>query len=243
MISSKLSARLSRLDALAERLADGQAHVLQALAAESGVSLRTLARDVAVLREQGWDIEGSSGRGGGIRIANRWAAGQLTLRSAEAIDLLMSLALAQSMSMSMQDRSVDLRRTVSRCFAPADRPVIATLRQRIRVASPASAEIRATWLEPPMAIRSTVFSAFRRQTLLKLGYVNASGRASLRTVEPQCLLASWPCWYLLAWDDTCAGVRTFRLDRIESAHEEASRFQWKHPGEFWSACADVGISL
>ena len=36
------------------------------LAAELGVSVRTIRRDVAALRRRGLDIEGERGRGGGI---------------------------------------------------------------------------------------------------------------------------------------------------------------------------------
>lgn len=62
MTSRSLPARLSRLDALAERLSDGAVHAIATLSEELGVSPRTLARDLALLREQGWELESSSGR-------------------------------------------------------------------------------------------------------------------------------------------------------------------------------------
>lgn len=51
MPAHALAQRLSRLDGLSERLSDGAMHTVAELSAELGVSARTLARDLALLRE------------------------------------------------------------------------------------------------------------------------------------------------------------------------------------------------
>lgn len=238
-----LPVRLSRLDALSQRLSDGAVHAVADLAGELGVSQRTLARDLALLREQGWDLEGASGRGGGVRVVHRWPSGRITLRGDDAMELLMALALSEAMGLSPVNRHAGLRRQFASCFAPADRADIAQLRQRLRVASPVSAEARASLCEPAPPVRAAVYQAFAQQWMLCLSYLDGQGRRSERTVEPQCLLLAWPFWYLLGWDADRAAVRTFRLDRVGQARRLPRRFQLRPADLFWAACDQVGVAL
>lgn len=238
-----LPVRLSRLDALSQRLSDGAVHGVADLARELGVSQRTLARDLALLRGQGWDLEGASGRGGGVRVVHRWPSGRVTLRGDDALELLMALALSEALGLSPAKRHADLRRQFARCFAPADRADIAQLRQRMRVASPVGADVRASLRGPQAAAREAVYQAFAQQWMLSLGYLDGQDRRSQRTVEPQCLLLAWPFWYLLAWDEERNAVRTFRLDRIGEARRLPRRFQLRSADLFWAACDQMGVAL
>lgn len=240
-----LPARLSRLETLSQRLSDGAVHAVAALALELGVSQRTLARDLSLLREQGWELDSACGRGGGVRVAHRWPSGRVTLRGDDALELLMALALSEAMGLSPAGRQEGLRRQFARCFAPADRADIAQLRQRMRVASPVSVEVQSSLRGPVQdaAVRASVYQAFARQWLLSITYVDGNWRRSERIVEPQCLLLAWPFWYLLAWDPQREGVRSFRLDRIVRAQCGAQRFQLRDRGPFWAACDGVGVPL
>lgn len=240
-----LPARLSRLEALSQRLSDGAVHGVAALSEELGVSQRTLARDLSLLRQQGWELDSSSGRGGGVRVVHRWPSGRVTLRGDDALELLMSLALSEALGLSLAGRHGELRRQFARCFAPADRADIAQLRQRIRVASPVSVEVQASRRERAHGVeaRASVYQAFAQQWMLALTYLDGRQRRSERVVEPQCLLLAWPFWYLLAWDCEREGVRTFRLDRIVQARRGGQRFQVRDPARFWAACDEVGVAL
>lgn len=238
-----LPARLSRLEALSDRLLDGQVHAVAALAQELQVSPRTLARDLDVLREQGWELHSASGKGGGIQIAQRWAAGRMALRSADALELLMALALSEALGLSQANRHSALRRQLGRCFAPADRSAIVRLRQRIRVASPVSAEVQQTVRRRDPAVLEVVYGAFAQQSVLAITYIDANEARSRRVIEPQYLLLAWPFWYVLAWDEQRQAVRTFRLDRISSASTQVQRFQVRSAQPFWASCNEVGIVL
>jgi len=64
------------------RLSDGHSHSSAELAAEQKVTVRTLWRDIATLREDGYPIIGQSGEGGGYILrkkgrlkGNLWPAG------------------------------------------------------------------------------------------------------------------------------------------------------------------------
>lgn len=243
MPQRSLQARLNRLEALADRLSDGEVHAVAALAEELQVSERTLARDLDVLREQGWELHSASGKGGGIQIAQRWAAGRMTLRSADALELLMALALSEALGLSQASRHADLRRQLGRCFAPADRSAIARLRQRMRVASPVSTDVQQSLRRRDPAVLETVYSAFVQQTVLVIHYIDVKQARSERVIEPQYLLLAWPFWYVLAWDQQRLAVRTFRLDRITTASPLAQRFQLRSAQPFWASCNEVGIVL
>lgn len=243
MSSSSHQLRAARLETLSARLSDGEMHAIDALAAQLGVSQRTLFRDLALLREQGWELESSSGKGGGVRILRRWPSGRITLRSEDAVELLMSLALAESMGLSPLGRHEALRLQFARCFAPADRDRIARLRQRMRTASPVSRAVQDTAAPVDPGVRSLAYEAFAQQRLLTFTYEDAQQRVSARRVEVQCLLLAWPFWFLLAWDRERQAVRTFRLDRLRAAQLQDERFALRPADAFWQACSGVGITL
>ncbi|MEK7891221.1 WYL domain-containing protein [Burkholderia contaminans] len=243
MTSRSLPARLSRLDALAERLSDGAVHAIATLSEELGVSPRTLARDLALLREQGWELESSSGKGGGIRIAHRWPSGRMSLRGDDALELLMALALSEALGLSPTDRHTELRRQLARCFAPADRTYITQLRHRVRISSPVSIEVQGSLRNLTSVAHGGVYEAFAMQWMLSITYMNAENHCSERIIEPQCLLLAWPFWYVLAWDAEREAVRTFRMDRINEARRLERRFQLRPASMFWDACSDVGVVL
>src|SRR5450631_3706798 len=84
-----------RLDQLLGLLASHQHSTGPALAAELGVSLRTLRRDMARLAARGVPIEAERGRGGGVRLPARVGLGRLQLDHREAVDLLLALAIGE----------------------------------------------------------------------------------------------------------------------------------------------------
>ena len=74
-----MSTRLARLDRLEAWLKNEDAVALRDAAIEFGVSLRTLHRDLDILRERGVPVESERGRGGGVRIAPGWGIGRINL--------------------------------------------------------------------------------------------------------------------------------------------------------------------
>ena len=98
MADRRTSSRMHRLEEL-KGLLKAREHVTAAeLAAVLGVSMRTLNRDLELLRDSGVPIESDRGRGGGLRLQRNWALGRLHLSPAEAIDLLLSIAIAERMN-------------------------------------------------------------------------------------------------------------------------------------------------
>ncbi|MCF1708953.1 WYL domain-containing protein [Tabrizicola sp. J26] len=232
--------RLDRLDLLASRLKADEPMTVAELAAEFAVSERTLARDLEVLRARGLPVEADRGRGGGVRLHRLWGVGRLTLTAPEAINLLVSLAIAEKMRAPWLLANLDpIRRKLAASFSPALRDQIGGLRRRLLIGTSASAQVVGGFTPPEQTEVAALFSAFLEQRELAFRYAGAVGEERARHVEPQLLLLNYPVWYLLAWDIDSEAVRTFRCDRIRNARSMPNRFTLRPPAIFAEAMAGV----
>jgi|APEBP8051073178_1049388.scaffolds.fasta_scaffold00002_395 predicted DNA-binding transcriptional regulator YafY len=232
--------RLDRLDLLASRLKADEAMTVAGLAAEFAVSPRTLARDLALLRDRGVPVETERGRGGGVRLPRLWGVGRMSLTAPEAINLLVSLAMAERMQAPWLLANLDpIRRKLAASFSPAQRDQIDGLRQRIMIGAPASSQVVGGFAPPAPPEVATVFRAFLEQRRLSFRYRAGTGEDRAREVEPQRLLLNHPVWYLLAWDLDRGAVRTFRFDRIGRARILADRFALRPGSAFAEAMRGV----
>jgi predicted DNA-binding transcriptional regulator YafY len=193
--------RLDRLERLQGLLRDGDLVTAAELAAELGVSTRSVARDLAVLRDSGVPIESDRGRGGGVRLPARWSLGRIHLSEEEAVDLLLSMAVAEKMdSPLLLDRLASARQKLAAAFSERQQARIRSLRKRILLGQPASERVLASYRKPPREMLALVKSAFFEMRLLRVSYADGAGRLTVREIEPQFLYLNVPVWYLLAWD-------------------------------------------
>lgn len=202
-------------DRITALLSDGQAWTGQLLAQRSGLSLRTVRRAVAALREAGVAIDTDVGRGGGIRLGTRSALPSARLSHREAIGMLFALAVAESLGLPLLGGGLaGLRTRLSSTFAPTERTRVQRLRERILVGRPASEAVRNTWREPDARQAHLLQEAFISSRVVQFQYRARDQRLSRRRVEPHYLLLNHPAWYLLGLDRDTAAGRTFRLDGI-----------------------------
>jgi predicted DNA-binding transcriptional regulator YafY len=66
-----------------------------------GISQRTLMRELAELKLAGFPIESDRGRGGGIRLDSRWGIERLALSHKEVVELILSLAIMESLNLPL----------------------------------------------------------------------------------------------------------------------------------------------
>lgn len=243
MTTTGLGARWARVDRLLALLADGESHQVGELASALLVSERTLARDLALLRQRGIAFESEAGRGGGVRVPRHANVGSAVLRESEAIELLLALTVSEVLGVGLVGSMASLRSDIARMFAPADRARIAHLRNRIWVASPVSDQARVTLRREQLASRSALQRAFFAMHCLQFDYEDGSGATTRRNVEPQYMLWAWPFWYLLSWDKDRQAVRTFRLDRVRNAVELSTGFRPRSATAFKACIEGVGRSL
>lgn len=207
---------LASTDRITDLLGDGQVWTSQQLAQRSGLSLRTVRRAVAALREAGVAIDTDVGRGGGIRLGSRSALPSVRLSHREAMGLLFALALTESLGLPLLGSGLaGLRMRLSSTFAPSERTQVQRLRERILVGRPASEAVRSTWRDPDAGQAQTLQEAFIASRVVRFRYRARDQRLSQRCVEPQYLLLNHPAWYLLGLDRNAAAGRTFRLDGIQ----------------------------
>lgn len=228
------SPRLLRLEQLKGLLAQQDVSITASeLAAELGVSVRTLHRDLAVLRDLGLPIDSERGRGGGLRLEQGWSLGRVHLNEGEAIGLLLSLAIAEKIGSPLL--LGDLRSTtrkVAAAFAPAQTRRIMALRRRILIGTRASTQVLATYTPPAPAVTGPLLQAYLHQRLARIAYQDQRATVTDREIEPQYLFYNLPVWYVLAWDRLREGIRSFRIDRIRSLEVLPAGFRLRRVDAF-----------
>lgn len=175
-----------------------------ALAAELGISLRSLYRDIATLQAQGADIEGEPGMGYVLRpgfmlpplmfsqeeieaivLGSRWVA----KRADDALGLAAQNALAKIAAVLPQDLRTDLE--TSALFVVPGEPVM-------------TGEVELEMIR----------RAVRREYKLDIEYADANGERSRRVIWPFALAFFERTRIVAAWCELRQDFRQFRTDRI-----------------------------
>ncbi len=231
-----LRTRLERLDRLESWLKSDDPLILRDAAQELGVSLRTIHRDLELLRDRGVPVESDRGRGGGVRVAASWGVGRITLTRAEAIDLLVGLAIGEVVHGALQlSHAAPIRRKILGSFSKADQRRIAAMRARIRVGGMASAPVFDSLGALNQQVGDEIKEAFVFNRQLHMRYRDGAGVQTERLVDLHFLLLNPPVWYALCWDHSRGAMRTFRCDRISGAQVETTGFKPRP----WSDFADT----
>jgi len=195
MAKGSLRNKQDRLDRLIGLLRSDGIWTTKRLCAQINASPRTLMRDLAELRDLGYPIESDRGRGGGVRLNGRWGIDRLSLSDQELINLLVSLAVSESLKS----------------------PLMASIRTRILIGEQASEEVIASYKTPKPEIIDPITLSFFKQRQISIQYQTEERDITDRIIDPQYLLLNWPVWYLLGWDHVREDVRLFRIDRILNA--------------------------
>ena len=236
--------RLHRMELLATRLKQDSHCTVHDLAREHGVSMRTISRDLALMRERGIQIDADRGRGGGVRLDRNWGVGRMNLAYSEAVDLLISIAVAEQMNSPMFLASLaSVRRQLVASFSPEKRNRVNRLKSRILIGATASTYVQAGAKAPPKRIVRTLQQAFTDQEIVEIRYVREDGHTSVREIEPHYLLLKYPVWYVVAIDSLRSGPRTFRTDRVRSAQLTGTRFSLSPKNIFQPSLVDDDLAL
>ena len=188
---------------------------------ELEISLATLKRDLAVLRDQmhapiKW-VAGEGGHERGYILEDKgWSSGKLGLPRAwfsasEIYALLMIHELASHIGPGLLSEHLQplITRVTLMMGAAQDSPD--DVRARVRLMSSASRRSASPHFE-------TVASAAVKKCRLKILYFTRSrNERSERTVSPQTILHYKENWYLIAWCHKADALRMFSLDAIEVA--------------------------
>ncbi|NOD84529.1 YafY family protein [Ruegeria sp. HKCCD6119] len=205
----------TRQDAIALILRRNSSSTVDALAAEVGVSCRTILRDIAALRDQGFVIYSECGRGGGLQLDPQSVLTTARLSATEVFALLLGVASMRAARALPFSDLADAGLAKIEKSLPADR--VRDLRRFLDClyVGQLSPQQNLSDLGPMDAALLPAFEqAFLNRLYLRFGYRDAKGVQSFREVEPQAMLILPPLWYLVAWDPQRDDFRHFRMDRI-----------------------------
>ncbi len=177
------------------------------------------------MREQGMQIDADRGRGGGVRLDRNWGVGRMNLAYSEAVDLLISIAVAEQMNSPLFLAGLgSVRRQLVASFSPEKRNKVNRIKSRILIGITASTYVQASASAPPKRVVQALHQAFIDQEELEIRYQREDGETSERAIAPHYLLLKYPVWYVVAFDGLRKGARTFRCDRILSATKTGTHF-------------------
>ncbi|MCR9095288.1 MAG: HTH domain-containing protein [bacterium] len=227
--------RGDRLEALVAAIRAREGVSMGELAEELAVSVRTVRRDVALLRARGLDIEGDRGRGGGIRFARFAPLPPLQLDAQQAVGLWLSVEIARRVSgLPFSRGNQSAMNKVLASLPPERRVQLRQLCRRIVIGTRASEAMRESFGEMSPTLLDTFERCFRESVCMRFRYTDRLGAVTQRRVEPHGIFVRAPFWYILAVDidrvdaDPEAGAeevrRQFRMDRIANPRVISRRF-------------------
>ncbi len=188
------------------------------LAAEFGVSVRTVKRDLAALENAGAPIWSRPGPGGGYGLAARANLPPISLSPAQAVALLAAVSAASDAPYA--DLASAGVRKILDVLDPATRKKADELAGRVWVDAPPSSS---------RAIRSALEEAMAEQRVVRIRYVAGDGSTSTRDVEPVMFGSRKGRWYLIGWCRLRSDIRWFLVTRIQ------------HAGVTTTPCGDHGV--
>lgn len=180
-----------------------------ALAAQFGVSRRTIERDLDALRNVGLPLYADRGRHGGHRTLEDPKKVIVSL----SVDEVAALVIALSASGSGQPFGEAGRLAVDRLMEvlpDATQVGVSRLRSRIRTSLTSETATG-------RRVRRTLERGVKDGRIVNLDYVDRHGRSTSRSVDPVGFLDGSNGWALIGWCHDRSAGRLFRLDRITSA--------------------------
>jgi proteasome accessory factor C len=219
-MSETAAEQLRRILHLIPQIADGDEHLIDALAAQLGVDESTLRDDITSLTDRFGDpggfVEGVSlfldDRYLSARTSDFLRPMRLTMRELCALEL--------GLAMLRLERSPDEHAPIDRALARIH-DAITKVPTNAQLEGAFAADATAPGAEHLPAIRSALDA--RRK--LALDYrAGAVAETTARTVRPYGLVFSAGMWYLVAHCERSDGLRRFRLDRVERADAIDERF-------------------
>src|SRR5215217_6068452 len=209
------SARLLRLLSLLQARRDWTS---TELATRLGVTTRTIRNDMDRLRRLGYPVDARPGVAGGYRLGTGGALPPLLLDDEEAVAVAVGLRTAASGSIA------GIEETSVRALAKLQQMLPSRLRHRVNALWTSTIPVPGDGPTVDAEVLTAIAGACRDHQRLRFDYLDHSGAASVRTVEPHRLVCWGRRWYLLAWDTDRQEWRSFRVDRLQPRTPTGPRF-------------------
>lgn len=226
-MSDTAAEQLRRLLHLMPRIADGEEHPIDEVAALAGLSRDALLAELGALVER-YDAPGGFVEGvqiylepSAVSVVSSHFHRPMRLTSPELCALELGLAILRA------SRAPDEHGAIDRALARL-REAITTLPSNERHEELRHAQFALAGSATHLA---TIRRALRDQRKVELCYRSGgAAEAATRVVSPYTLVFSSGMWYVVAACDRGEGLRFFRLDRIEGATPTGERLAPPAPG-------------
>lgn len=187
------------------------------LAAELGIDIRTVRRDIDKLRDLGYPVEAARGVAG-YRLGAGTELPPLLLDDDEAVAVAIGLRTAAGGTISgIEDSSL-------RALTKLEQMLPSRLRHRVRTLLAATVSVGAGGPTIDPDVLTAIAGAIRDKHRLRFDYRSHDGTTTVRLTEPHRLAHTGRRWYLVAWDVDRADWRTFRVDRLQPRTPTGPRF-------------------
>jgi predicted DNA-binding transcriptional regulator YafY len=205
------------------------------LARRLGVDRRTVRRYVVTLEELGIPITAERGRDGHYMLVSGFKLPPMMFTDDEALALAVGLQAARGLGLA------EGQVAVAGALAKLERVMPGGLRRRVRAVGETVA-IGLSRSTPAADNRALAFlcEAAETQTRARLSYRSRPGEQTERDFDPYGLAYRSGHWYVVGWCHLRRGLRSFRLDRVQSVRLVGSRFS--RP-EGFDVLAHVALSL
>jgi predicted DNA-binding transcriptional regulator YafY len=207
---------------LLEILQGGGGHTVGDLAGQLGVDERTVRRYASHLADLGIPVDARRGRYGGYRLAPGYKLPPLMLTDDEAVAVVLGLIAGRRVGLvtaegaAAESATAKVRRVLPAVLARRIDSLLSTVDFTAPAREPA----------PPGAdVLLALAEAARRRQPMIIDYTSWAGRSGERRLDPYGLVFHAGRWYVTGQDHARRAVRTFRLDRIASAHAIEGSFE------------------
>lgn len=206
------------------------------LAERVGVDGRTLRRYISMLEELGIPITTDRGRYGGYSLVPGFKLPPMMFTEDEALALSVGLLASRGLGLK------NLAAAVASAQAKLERVMPVKLKRRVRAIDETvvlDLERREA-TDGDAATVTTLASAAQSRERVRLRYVDTTGQASDRDIDPYGLARRGGRWYVVGHCHLRKDLRSFRIDRIESV--ELLDVPFKRPADF-NALAHLTFSM
>jgi predicted DNA-binding transcriptional regulator YafY len=187
------------------------------LAARLEVNIRTLRRYITMLQDLGIPIVAERGRSGSYELVPGHKLPPMMFTNEEAVALSLGLLLARQQGRAAADPAVTSAQAKLEQVLPFDlRQQVQSLVETVRLDDVRGAA--------PGVNLLTLSTAAHRQQGVYLQYESRDGALSTRTLDPYGLAFWQGSWYAVGYCHLRQAMRSFRLDRIQSAEVLPSSF-------------------
>ena len=206
------------------------------LAERVGVDGRTLRRYISMLEELGIPITTDRGRYGGYSLVPGFKLPPMMFTEDEALALSVGLLASRGLGLK------NLAPAAASAQAKLERVIPVKLKRRVRAIDETvvlDLERRET-TDGDAATVTTLATAAQSRERVRLRYVDTTGQASDREIDPYGLARRGGRWYVVGHCHLRRDLRSFRIDRIESV--ELLDVPFKRPADF-NALAHLTFSM